>query len=127
HELRSGIFYNRGEAAFDNTFLPIESQFTPLHDFLLHDLNGDRLPDAVGVGNFHEANIQRGRYDAGYGELLINEGEGTLRQVSNRAVNWFLEGQIRKVELIEIGGEEVMITAENNGPLRFFRISNRAW
>ena len=122
HELRSSVFYNRGDGEFEKNPLPVESQFAPIHDFMVRDLNADSRLDAVGVGNFHDANIQRGRYDASYGEVLMGNEDGALVTVPNRAIDWFLEGQIRKVESIKIGGREVMITAENDGPLLFFEI-----
>ncbi|WP_170864389.1 VCBS repeat-containing protein [Fodinibius roseus] len=122
HELQSSVFYNRGEGKFDKKYLPIESQFAPLHDFLLTDISGDDRVDAIGVGNFYNVNIQRGRYDAGYGEMFVNDA-GTLKRIANRNINWFPEGQIRRVELIETDGGKVLITAENNGRLRFFEFN----
>lgn len=118
NELRSAVFYNRDGQEFEKQTLPIRAQFAPLHDFMIQDFYGDDLPDVVGVGNFLNANIQRGRYDASYGEVMINNG--SLESVPNKDINWYLKGQIRKIDTINIGGSPVMITAENDAPLRFF-------
>lgn len=122
-ELRSAVFFNEGNKQFDKQPLPVKAQFAPLHDFLIEDLNGDGQVDVVGVGNFLNANIQRGRYDASYGEVLFNNGKGMLESIPNKEINWYLDGQIRNVQMIEIDGKSVMITAENDAPLRFFEIN----
>jgi hypothetical protein len=121
-ELGSAVFYNRPDG-FSKVELPVTSQFSPIRDFLVRDLNGDGFPDVVSAGNFYDANIQGGRYDADYGNVLINDGNGRLQHLPNRDIDWYLEGQIRKIEVIRIGDMSVMIVAENDGPLRFFRIN----
>ena len=124
-ELRSVAFYNRPDG-FSKVALPVTSQFSPIRDFLILDLNGDGFADVISAGNFHDANIQRGRYDADYGNVLINDGKGTLRHLPNRAIDWYLDGQVRRLEVIRIGGGPVMALAENGGPLRFYRINEIA-
>ena len=59
-ELRSSVFYNDGDT-FIKKELPIQSQFSPIQEFMIRDLNGDSFPDVITVGNFFNANIQRGR------------------------------------------------------------------
>jgi hypothetical protein len=121
NELRSAVFYNRPDG-FSKVALPVTSQFSPIRDFLVTDLNGDGVPDVISAGNFHDANIQRGRYDADYGNVLINDGNGRLQHLPNRDIDWYLEGQVRRIEVIRIGEMPVVVVAENDGPLRFFRI-----
>jgi len=123
-ELRSAVFYNHPDG-FSTVALPVTSQFSQIRDFLVRDLNGDGFLDVISVGNFYDATAQRGRYDADYGNVLINDGHGRLRHLPNRDIDWYLEGQIRRIELIRIGARPVVIVAENGGPLRFFRINGR--
>lgn len=122
NELRSAVFYNR-PTGFAKVALPIASQFSPIQDFLVSDLNGDELPDVISVGNFHDANIQRGRYDADYGSVLMNDGNGGLRHLPNRDIDWYLDGQIRRIDVVRIGETPALVVAENDGSLRFFRIN----
>ena len=122
-ELRSAVFLNQGDKTFAKKILPVESQFTPLHALAIHDFNGDEKPDIIGAGNFYEANIQRGRYDAGYGTVLLNGGEGILHAVPNRSINWFTGGQARDMEWITVDGEKVLVLAKNNEPLQFFKLN----
>ena len=121
NELRSAVFYNRRDG-FSKVELPLTCQFSPIHGFLVLDLNGDGFPDAISAGNFHDATVQRGRYDADYGNVLINDGNGKLQPLPNQDIDWYLDGQIRRIELIRIGEMPVVIVAENDGPVRFFRI-----
>ncbi|WP_234572113.1 VCBS repeat-containing protein [Rhodohalobacter sp. 614A] len=122
-ELHSVVFMNN-ENGFIKKALPIEVQFSPVYDFFIHDLNSDGSEDVISVGNFLNANIQRGRYDAGYGSILFNDGNGNLDHIPNREADWFLNGQIRRAEMIRIGNSKVLITAENDGILRFFKINS---
>lgn len=121
-ELRSVMFLNNA-SGFEKTPLPQAVQFYPVQSTYITEFNGNGRMDLVTAGNFFNANIQRGRYDAGYGSLLLNEGEGKLSEYSNSHMNWYLEGEIRQLEGIRIGNSEVLITAENNGAVRFFRIN----
>lgn len=121
-DLRSAVFYNHGSHIFERESLPVESQFSPIHAFLTRDLNNNGSLDVISFGNFYDANIQRGRYDADYGNVLINNGDGKLKHFPNHKADWYLTGQIRKIDLIHIGEDPVMIVAENDKPLRFFRI-----
>jgi hypothetical protein len=122
NELRSAVFYNQ-PGGFAKVALPVTSQFSPIRAFLVMDLNGDGCPDVISAGNFHDAAIQRGRYDADYGHVLINDGKGRLQHLPNRDIDWYLDGQIRRIEVIRIGDKPVVIVAENDGPLRFFRFN----
>lgn len=124
-DLQSAVFYN-DEDGFRREALPLERQFSPVHAFLFHDLNDNGSADVITAGNFLDANIQRGRYDADYGGVLLNDGSGDLSDLSNLEMNWFMEGQIRKLRWIGIGGDRVMIAAENDGPLRFYRVNSPA-
>jgi enediyne biosynthesis protein E4 len=121
-ELRSAVFYNQPDG-FSKVALPVTSQFSPIRDFLVTDLNGDGFPDLLSAGNRFDANVQRGRYDADYGNVLINDGNGKLQPLPNQDIDWYLEGQIRRIALIRIGEMPVVIVAENDGPVRFFRIN----
>lgn len=120
-DLSSSVFYSE-EDGFRRKSLPLTSQFSTIQNFLVVDVNGDGIEDVINVGNFFDANIQRGRYDAHYGEVLLNNGSGLLTHLPNHEIDWYLEGQIRNMDLIKIGNQNTIVTAENNGSLRFFRI-----
>lgn len=120
-DVRSSVFINE-EDGFRRELLPVESQFAPIRSFLTKDLTGNGYTDVVTAGNFFDANIQRGRYDADYGGVLLNDGSGELNFLSNQEAGWYVTGQYRKAAFMQIGDEPVMVLAQNNGPLRFFRI-----
>jgi enediyne biosynthesis protein E4 len=121
-DLRSSVFYNN-ENGFTRKALPDENQFSPIYTFLVRDLNGNGNNDVISAGNFFEVNIQRGRYDADYGSVLINDGNGNLERFANCKINWYLTGQIRKIDVIHIGNTPVLILAKNDEKLQFFLIN----
>ncbi|MDR8392514.1 VCBS repeat-containing protein [Aliifodinibius sp. S!AR15-10] len=120
-ELRSSLFYNKKDH-FAKEPMPVTSQFAPMRDFFIYDLDNDHYSDIIGAGNFYEAAIQRGRYDASFGNVLLNRGDRGLQEVSNSKLNWFLEGEIRKIKKIRLGDKDILVVAANNAPLRFFLI-----
>jgi len=123
-DFRSSIYLNHTDDSFTRKTLPLENQFSPIHAFFVRDLNNNGSIDVVSLGNFFDVNIQRGRYDADYGNVLLNDGAGHLQQLPNQKINWYLTGQIRRTDLIQIGGDCVLIVAKNDEPLSFFKIHN---
>jgi hypothetical protein len=106
------MLINEGNLKFEVHDLPWEAQLTSFRDAVPVDVNGDRFPDILLVGNYYENNIEMGRYDADYGSLLINNGKGgfdyqTLSDVA-------IKGQSRKVRELKIGGREAYVIARNN-------------
>lgn len=122
-ELRSSVFYNR-EEGFQKRALPAPAQMSPIHAIGVFD--GAKSPLVVTAGNFYDANIQRGRYDAGYGTLLTPDANGLLQAVPNRRTNWFQDGAVRRMRSITIAGQPALILAVNDAPLQFLKINKNA-
>jgi hypothetical protein len=122
-EFRSCWFKNEGNFKFSLIALPIEVQFSPVRAFYVNDFNNDGSPDVLTAGNFYENNIQMGRYDASYGNLLLNNGKGTLNLAPNRDTGLNLEGQIRKLRPIKIKDKLILIAARNDEALQLIQVS----
>lgn len=107
------IFINKGNLKFDAVPMPWQMQLAPLRDATIVNINGDGLPDIFLVGNYYENNIEMGRYDADYGSLLINKGEGKFNygQINK------IKGQVRHIAPIKIGEIQAYILARNNDSL----------
>ena len=92
--------------------MPWEAQLSPFRDATIVDANGDGLPDILMVGNYYDNNIQMGRYDADYGTLLINKGNGKF-EVS--VINGLeIKGQVRHIKSVKINKQQAYILAKNN-------------
>jgi hypothetical protein len=108
----NAILLNKGNWQFELQALPWEAQLTTYRDAVVVNANGDNLPDVMLVGNYYENNIEMGRYDADYGTLLINKGNGTLACESLNGLK--ITGQSRHVKRIKIANDEAFVIARNN-------------
>lgn len=108
----NAILINKGNLQFEVQAMPVEAQFSPLRDAQIVDANGDGMPDILLMGNYYDNNIQMGRYDADYGNLLINKGNGQFEysMVNGLAV----KGQVRRMKKIMINSREAIVLARND-------------
>ncbi len=110
------VFINDGKGNFSQEPLPWQAQLSSYRDGAVVNANGDSLPDILLTGNFYENNIQMGRYDADYGMLLLNKGNGNF---SCSLLNGLaLKGQVRQMKKIKIGQKEAFVLAKNNDSAR---------
>ncbi|WP_025763259.1 VCBS repeat-containing protein [Dyadobacter tibetensis] len=111
----SSVFINNGRGSFQCIALPFKGQWSPLYAAAaLEGKKGD-LPDLMVMGNFFDSNIQMGRYDANYGSILRNRGGGhfEVEPIPGLVIN----GQVKKIRSIMVGGKRLFLIARNNGNL----------
>jgi hypothetical protein len=112
----SAVFINRGNGKFDVVELPFEAQLTEMKTAAVINANNDGLPDILLMGNYYDNNIEMGRYDADYGTILINTGNGKFKtEVLNGMA---IKGQVRQMAGIRIGEKEAYIVGRNNDSAR---------
>ncbi|MDP3665646.1 MAG: hypothetical protein Q8R50_03125, partial [Sediminibacterium sp.] len=112
----SAVLINQGNLIFTIDALPWEAQLSPMRDAMVVDANGDKWPDILLVGNFYDNTIQMGRYDADFGTLLINKGNGKF--ATEKINGLLLRGQIRHIAAINIQQKPAYILAKNNDSLQ---------
>ncbi|MEP7319328.1 MAG: VCBS repeat-containing protein, partial [Panacibacter sp.] len=115
----NAVLINNGNLSFTVQALPWQAQLAPLKDAIIINTNNDSLPDILLVGNFYENNIEMGRYDAGYGNILINKGKGNFECKNINGLQ--IKGQVRHIRKINIGKEEALILAKNNDSVMVIR------
>ncbi|MEZ4774184.1 MAG: VCBS repeat-containing protein [Bacteroidia bacterium] len=118
----NAVILNNGDGTFEVKPLPWQAQFTPYRTGVLTDANGDALPDVFLGGNYYESNIQMGRYDADFGTVLINRGDGNFEVTHLNDIE--VKGQVRKVRKISISGQESLILARNNDTLKVIQLNH---
>jgi hypothetical protein len=106
------FFENVGNGQFEARPLPDELQYSTLSDAQLADLDGDGKMEVLLGGNFFECNIEMGRYDANYGNVL-SIGKGSEMSVSPLG-NIKIDGEVRRIRPVKIGGKIDYIFARNN-------------
>jgi enediyne biosynthesis protein E4 len=117
----NSVLMNNGNLNFSMQPLPWQAQLTPYRDAVIIDANGDALPDILLAGNFYENNVQMGRYDADYGTVLLNKGQGTFACESISGAN--IRGQVRHIRKLKIANnKDAFILARNNDSVMVIKL-----
>ncbi|MDX2302894.1 MAG: VCBS repeat-containing protein [Microscillaceae bacterium] len=125
-ELKTCLYRNEGKGNFKQTVLPDEVQFAPVWAILTDDLNSDGYKDMYLGGNLYEINIQMGRYDASFGNLLLGNKTGMFTNQALSTTGVYLNGQIRAMKLIQVDGKKMILVARNKDKLRFILVNSPA-
>jgi hypothetical protein len=113
------VLINDGKANFTLKELPWEAQLTPYRDAVMLNANGDNSPDILLAGNFYHSSIQMGEYDADFGTVLLNKGNGNFTCETLNGL--FIKGEVRHIRKINIGKKEAFVFARNNDSLKVIR------
>ncbi len=108
----SMYFENTGGMKFKPHPLPDELQFSTLNAYALAELSQDGKKEVLLGGNFFESNIEMGRYDANFGNVLSIGKNGEM-QVSPLG-DLRLKGQVRRIRPIKIDNKTAFVFARNN-------------
>ena len=110
--LSSAVLINKGNLQFETKALPMEAQFSSMKDAVVINANDDNLPDILIMGNYYDPNIEMGRYDADFGTILVNKGNGNFaaETINGLAV----KGQVRHIRPVTIGKQPAFILARNS-------------
>ncbi len=113
NEFTSMYFENIGKGEFASHPLSEELQFSTLNAAELADLDGDGKMEVLLHGNFSQCNIEMGRYDALYGNVL-RIGKGGKMEVFPLG-NVRIDGEVRRIGRVKLGNGNGFVFARNNG------------
>jgi hypothetical protein len=108
----NAVLINNGKLEYDVQPLPWLAQLTEYKDAIVINANNDSLPDILLAGNYYGNNIEMGRYDADFGTILLNKGQGKFACESINGL--IIRGQIRHIRNIHIGKKQALVLARNN-------------
>jgi hypothetical protein len=108
----STYFENTGNLTFKAHSLPEVLQFSTMNAAALADLDSDGKQEVILGGNFYDCNIEMGRYDANFGNVLSIGAAGKMTAAP--LGNLLVKGQVRRIRPVKIGGEIHFILARNN-------------
>jgi hypothetical protein len=109
----SSMYYeNTGGMNFKAHPLPAQLQFSTLNAYSLVDLDSDGRMEVVLGGNFYECNIEMGRYDANFGNVLRFDKNGGMQVFPLGDLR--IKGQVRRIESVKIGKRPAFVFARNN-------------
>ena len=119
----NAVLINNGHGQFATRALPWQAQLTTYKDAVVVNANDDNLPDVLLVGNYYDNNIEMGRYDADFGMLLINRGQGKFAcQTLNGLA---IKGQVRHVQKISIKSKTAYMLARNSDSAKVIQFTKR--
>lgn len=121
-ETRSVVLWN-DEDRYTVEELPEKAQFSPIYGIYADDIDGDEKIDLVLGGNQFNAQPQTGIYAADYGTVLKSTGERTFDFMMGSG--FYINGQVRDIEEINIDTNRYLLTALNNDWLRIFKIEDK--
>ena len=120
----SCMFLNNGNGTFETRKLPTVTQFSPVRDIMVRDIDLDGKSDLVLVGNNYSVRPSIGRYDASYGWCLLGnstQGYSPLMPVESGLK---IKGDARRILPIEVSGKHYLLAAVNDGDLQIFELLN---
>lgn len=118
-EFRSLVAFNEGDGKFRIEVLPAAAQETPVFALLADDVDNDGDQDVLLGGNFYYAKPETGRYDAGRGLLLLNDGAGNLRALTAEESGINIAGEIR--DIVGLGEGRYLFGRNNLAPVILVR------
>jgi hypothetical protein len=118
----NAVLINKGGLNFETRALPWQAQLSSFKDAVVVQANNDSLPDIFIAGNYYDNNIEMGRYDADYGTMLINKGNGNFSSESLNGLT--IKGQVRHIRKILIGNKPAYLVAKNSDTLKVIRFTN---
>ena len=123
--LSNAVLINKGNLQFETKALPAEAQFTSMKDAVVVNANDDSLPDILIMGNYYNPNIEMGRYDADFGTILINKGQGifTAETINGLVV----KGEVRHIRPVSIGKQDAFILARNADSAMVIRFDGKMY
>jgi enediyne biosynthesis protein E4 len=119
------IYLENNDGRFREKELPKAIQFSTLNTMIVTDFNNDKKPDLMAGGNFFGSNIQMGRYDASFGNLLMGYGNGSFKVIPGVKSGISFSGEIRKIVPVNVSGQNWYLVIRNNEVPKFLTLIGR--
>lgn len=98
--------------------LPIQTQYMPVYTITPLDFNKDGHEDLLLCGNMNKARLRPGKYDAGYGMLLQNDGKGGFSYIDQQRSGFYVKGDVRSV--LPVNG--LLLFGINQQPVKAYKL-----
>lgn len=115
---------NLGNNKFQVKKLPNEAQISTTFGIVAMDVNNDGFLDIVSHGNFYETEIETNTQDAGIGNVLLGNGDGSFTPLPARNSGFYSCMNAKALALICVGINKtpVLITSNNNNKMEAFKL-----
>jgi len=126
HTFATSLFEQRDDGTFARHELPVEAQFSPTRDLVIHDVNEDDRPDVLLAGNDFTVREPWGPSDAGQGVLLINQDSLAFDAQRAHESGFFAPGDVRSVLFVPTSEAPLLLVGNNDAALDLFRVRESA-
>jgi len=117
----SVILINEG-GKLEQKLLPSEAQLFPINASEVHDFNQDGNLDILIAGNMYQTEAETSRADAGYGLVLLNDGEFNYKPLPLYKSGFFAPGDVKDMIKITLKDENpIFLIANNNAPSQAYQ------
>lgn len=119
----TSYFQNNGKGVFTWKQLPREVQFTVVKKIITEDVNDDGFLDMLLFGNMSGFEVETPKQDAGYGIVLLGQGNGEFKINMPYQSGLFINGDIADGCVISSGGnKKAILIAKNNDFVQMVKI-----
>lgn len=113
----------------NNTFivhkLPQEAQIAPIQKTIIKDFDKDGNLDVLAVGNLYTSEVETPRADAGFGLYLKGNGKGGFSSIPARETGFFVKGDSKDMQEIQVNNKKLIVVAKNNDYLQFLQVNSQ--
>ena len=117
----SSYIENMGDSTFTVHPLPTTAQFSPIYAIQQARIGRSKTEYFITAGNFDGVRSRQGRYDAGYGLVLKEEGNGRFKPMSLQGSGFIVKGDVRSLKMVKRSTDSLIIAGRNNDSLQVFK------
>ena len=102
--------------------LPVQAQIFPIFSFNDIDIDKDGNLDVLIGGNLYAVHPDIGRFDAGFGLVLLGDGKLKFRSSSVSESGFYVQGETRSINKIKLKGDlNAIVVGRNNDSVLIFK------
>ena len=118
------VLINKGKGVFEQKALPNLAQSFPLLSAVFHDVNQDGFEDAIIGGTIYDMEVETPRLDGGSGLVLLSNQADGYTVANPVETGLYIEGDVKDLELISVGGTRYLVAGRNGGLLSVFAVGS---
>ncbi len=116
--LQTAYFESNASGKYQLKALPLQAQYMPVYTITPLDYDHDGYEDLLLCGNMNKARLRPGKYDAGYGVLLKNDGKGGFIYIDQQRSGFYLKGDVRSVLPVN----NLLLFGINQQPVKAYKL-----
>lgn len=118
----SSYIENLGNGEYKVSSLPIEAQFSSVNDIIVGDFNLDGNLDVILAGNLYVSEIETSRNDAGFGLVLLGDGNNNFSPLKHQESGFFVNGDVKKIKMLNDDAQKLIFIGNNDDKMQVFKV-----